>query len=399
MKPWLEKGTPSTEESTPMPQNKGSENRTGLSALALKGIQRKAALREAVARIRAHPLVASVKVSRAFGDFTISVKFTDGIIEYWGLKSPGAPEPDAISRYYFTIDRKLFADEIPIYHEFESNPFADDHDEMLKYFIIQKKDIRKAGFCQARFMVHELVDKLMKEGWTELKYPNIALKKDLEAVKKFNYKRLFKNQEFSVYPSRASGSLIMRHFIPCGDLAHPGRQTLRESWRPEVLNQVLNMNLRGERDITRASIVHILGTYDGRIIAGPKIPNVNIWAAIFKTIGTASVYDMEPNFGEKAIATAALGIGYRAFNPSEHVSKMINWLSHKNPNPDVTIITGITPVDDLTLTNRIRGSANISVGIITREQAAKLKPKPSWPIKVGLIREQTAEHIVAVFQK
>lgn len=371
---------------------------TGLSAQTLKIIHRKVALREALTRIRAHPLVVSAKQSRAFGDFVITVEFTDGITECWGLKSPGAPEPNSTVKYYFIIDRKLFADEVPIYHEFETNPFSPDYEKMLNYFIIQKKDIKKAGFCQARFMVHELVDKLVKEGWTELKYPQVALKKDLEAVKKFNHKQLFKNQEFSVYQGyRSVGSLIIRHFIPCGDMAHPGRQTFKEAWRPEVLNQVINLNLG--RDITRASIVHTLGTYSGRIISGPKIPSVSIWVSIFKAIGTKSVYDIDPNFGEKAIAAAALDIGYRAFNPNEHVSKMIDWLNHKNEYTDVTVITNITPVDDTTLTNRLKASANSAIGIITREQATKFIPTYSWPIRIEPIRVQTTEHMVAVFQK
>lgn len=372
-------------------------SRTGLDTL--KMINRKAALREALARIRACPLVLSAKASRAYGDFAITVKFTDGVTERWGLKSPGAPEPNSTSKYYFVIDRKLFADEIPVYHEFESNPFADNHAEMLKYFIIQRRDLKKAGFCQIRFMVHQLVERLMREGWSELKYPQIALKKDLEAVKKFNFKQLFKNQAFSIYPGKASGSLIIRHFVPCGDLAHTGRKTLKESWRTETLFQALNMNLSSNRDITRASIVHMLGTYNGRAIAGPKIPNVNIWAAVMKAIGTTSVYDLDPNFGEKAIAAAALGIGYRAFNPSEHVTKMISWLNHKNVVPDVTIITSMTPVDDTTLSNRLNSTASIAVGIITREQATKFKPSHSWPIWTELIKTQEAKHIIAVFQK
>jgi hypothetical protein len=382
-----------------MPRNKESVSRIGLNVQTIKTIHRKAALREALVKIRAHPLVASARASRAFGDFSITVKFTDGITECWGLKSPGTPEPNAADRYYFVIDRKLFADEIPTYYEFESNPFADNHQEMLRYFIIQKKDLKKTGFCQIRFLVHELVAKLVNEGWSELKYPSVALKKDLESVKQSNYKQLFKNLQFSVYPGKASGSLIIRHFVPCGDLARQGRRTLRESWRPEILNQVINMNLRSQKDITRASIVHMLGTYNGRAIAGPKIPNVNIWAAIFKALGTASVYDVDPNFGEKAIAAAALGIGYRAFNPNEHVTKMITWLNHKNTPPDVTVITGIEPVDDATLTNRIAASAHAAIGIITREQASKFKPKYSWPIMTELIKPQTAKHMVAVFQK
>jgi hypothetical protein len=383
-----------------MPQNKEYASPIGLSAQTLKKIHLKVAFREALARIRAHPLVANAKQSRALGDFVITVKFTDGITEVWALKSAGAPEPDLTVKYYFIIDRKLFADEIPIYHEFESSPLSDNHQEMLKYFIIQKKDIRKSGFCQVRFMVHELVDKLVREGWSELKYPQVALKKDLEAVKKFNHKQLFKNQEFSVYQgNKSAGSLIIRHFIPCGDIAHRGRQTFKEAWRPEVLNQVLNQNLRSSRDITRASIIHFLGTYCGRIISGPKIPNVNIWASIFKIIGTKTVYDIDPNFGEKAIAAAALGIGYRAFNPNEHVSKMISWLNHKNEYADVTIITNIEPIDDNILTSRLRASANTALGIITREQAAKFKPTHSWPIRINPIRVQTAEHMVAVFQK
>lgn len=400
MRPWLAKEIPSTEKNIQMPQNKEYASPIGLSAQTLKRIHRKVALREALVRIRAHPLVVDAKQSRAFGDFVITVKFTDGITEYWALKSAGSPEPDLMSKYYFVIDRKLFANEIPIYHEFESTPFADNHQEMLKYFIIQKKDIKKAGFCQIRFMVHELVDRLVKEGWSELKYPPISLKKDLEAVKKFNHKQLFKNLEFSVYQgNKSAGSLIIRHFIPCGDLTHHGRQTFKEAWRPDVLNQVINANLRSNRDITRASITHILGTYRGRIISGPKIPNVNIWTSIFKAIGTKSIYDIDPNFGEKAIAAAALGIGYRAFNPNENVSKMVSWLNHKHENTDLTIVTNIEPVDDITLTGRLKASANTAIGIITREQAIKFKPTHSWPIRIDLIRVQTAEHVVAVFQK
>lgn len=248
-------------------------------------------------------------------------------------------------------------------------------------------------------MVHELIDKLLKEGWAELKYPDIALKRDLDTVKRFDHRQLFKHQEFSIYPGKSSGSLIVRHFLPCGDLAHPGRQTLKEAWRPSVLNQAINQNLRSRRDITRASIVHCLGTRKGRAIAGPKIPSINTWVAIFKALGTTSVYDIDPNFGEKAIAAAALGIGYKAFSPNEHLSKMFSWLDHQNIPSDVTIVTNAEPIDDQLLSNRLKSTSGMAIGIITREQAAKFHPSRSWPIRIELLRAQTAKHMVAVFQK
>lgn len=333
--------------------------------------------------------------------------FTDGISEHWGLKSAGAPEPNASYQYYFTIPDGsiLFTDDVPVYREFETNSLDPNYEFLQQFFIVQYKDFKKAGFCNQRIMVHQLINRLMKEGWMEIKYPEIALKRELELLHNEDLTPYLKNNRFDVYPHvsgpPAKGTLLIRHFVACGDMRHKNRPTLRASWNPSALCQVINRCLDIKEDITRATLVRLLTIHpSSRIASGPKLPPVNIWRAVFEQLKPKSIYDVDSHLGEKAIAATVSGIPYATEYPLIDVNNLIQWLGNKSATPDITIVTNMEPIDDSLLATRIlKASTPRILAVVTKAQAAKFKAIRSWPIKTDPKVLLLPDNVLVVLQK
>lgn len=333
--------------------------------------------------------------------------FTDGISEHWGLKSAGAPEPDASRWYYFTIPdgATLFTNDVPIFREFETNSLDPNYDFLQRFFIVQYKEFKKAGFCNQRILVHQLIDRLVKESWMELKYPEPALVRELELLHGEDLTPYFKVNKFDVYPhvggQPAKGTLLIRHFVACGDTRVGNRPTLRASWRPVPLCRVINRCLEIKEDITRSSLVRLLTIHPSSTIAsGPKIPPINIWRAVFEKVKPKSIFDVDSHFGEKAIAAKVSGIEYSTEYPLVDVNHLIQWLGNKPNTPDTTIITNMEPIDDGLLATRIlKASTQKIIAVVTKAQAAKFKPIYQWMIKTDPKVLSMPENVLVVLQK
>ena len=333
--------------------------------------------------------------------------FTDGISEHWGLKSPGAPEPDGSRWYYFRIPEgaTLFTDNVPIYREFEASTLDKNYDFLQQFFIVQHKDFKKAGFCNQRILVHQLIDRLVKEGWIELMYPEHVLTKELELLRNEDLTPYFKYNKFDVYPhvggQPAKGTLIIRNFVACGDIRHKNRPTLRASWNPVPLCQVINRCFSIKEDATRSSLVRLLTIHPSSTIAsGPKLPPVNIWRAIFEKVKPKAIFDVDSHLGEKAIAAKVSGIGYSTEYPIIDVNNLIRWLDNPAGKPDTTIITNMEHIDDATLANRIlKAETQKIIAVVTKTQAAKFKPIQQWAIKTDPKVLSMPENVLVVLQK
>lgn len=334
--------------------------------------------------------------------------FTDGISEHWGLKSAGAPEPDATCRRYFTIPdgSVLFTEDVPIYREFEANPLDPNFEFLQSFFIMQYKDVMKAGFCHQRIAVHALADRLVKEGWKELKYPEAALRRELEMLRTEDLTSYLKNNKFDAYPrvngQPAKGTLVIRHFITCGDIKLNNRPTLKSAWNPVTLCKVINRGLEIKEDLTRSTLVRLLTIHhSSRVAAGPKMPPINIWRSIFDQLKPKAIYDVDSHYGEKAIAATVSGIGYKTEYPLVGVENLMKWLGNKTDyTPDVTILTNMEPIDDALLATRIlKASTPRILAIVTKTQATKFKPIQQWAIRTDPKILDTPDNVLIVLQK
>jgi hypothetical protein len=329
------------------------------------------------------------------------------VSEHWGLKSAGAPEPNASYRYYFTIPEGsiLFTEDVPIYREFEANPLDTNYDFLQRFFVVQHKDWKKAGFCNQRILVHQLVDRLLKEGWMELKCPDLALKRELELLQTEDLTPYFKTNRFDVYPHvggpPAKGTLLIRHFVSCGDIRHKDRPTLRAAWNPSSLCQVINRCLEIKENVTRSSLVRLLTIHpSSTVAAGPKLPPINIWRAVFEKVKPTAVFDVDSHLGEKAIAAKVSNIGYATEYPLIDVNDLIQWLENKPGNADTTIVTNMEPIDDALLATRIlKASTPRIIAVVTKAQAAKFKPVMQWPIKTDPKVLSLPDNTLIVLQK
>ena len=357
--------------STPKKLNVRSGTPTGPSAH--RSIQRKATLRKILAAAGSEPLISKAKIRLWRGEWELRVHFTDGIVEHWGFKIDGSQ--DTSYKNYFPITQdNIFSDEIPIYHEFESNPLDPNFEDLQRYFLVQRKDCKKAGFIAGRLLVHKLIDQLLKEGWQELRYPQAALIREFEKLKKEPVARYYQNGMFLVHPGGPNtGSVLLRHFNMCGSLAYKNRPTLLQAWRAETLCQAINL-LICNSNITRSSIVRTMNTGLPQLI-GPKFASVGVWRAIFEVIRPTGIIDPYPELGEKAIAASIADLGYQALD-----TELTSWLKLKAAaNPDLVILTGTEPVSDETLRNRL--GPYRALAVVTPDQAALLKPIKSWKIK------------------
>lgn len=299
----------------------------------------------------------------------------------------------------------MFTNDVPVYQEFETNSLDPNYDFLQRFFIVQHKEFKKAGFCHQRILVHQLIDRLVKEGWMELKHPETALARELELLQQEDLTPYFKGNRFDVYPHvggpPAKGTLLIRHFVSCGDMRHNNRPTLRSSWRPVPLCRVINRCLDIKEDITRSSLVRLLTIHpSSTIAAGPKIPPINIWRAVFDKVKPKSVFDVDSHLGEKAIAAKVSGIGYNTEYPLVDVNEMIQWLGAPHTAPDTTIITNMEPIDDSLLANRIlKASTQKIIAVVTKAQAAKFKPVQQWMIKTDPKVLSMPDNVLVVLQK
>jgi hypothetical protein len=355
------------------------------------------ALRKTLERLRNHPLVKRLKFERQYGNGAFKITFTDGIREYWY-------QTDNIRvghHFSYVIDRPLIADQpLPTYREFETNPLEDNYEELLPYFLVTSKEIQRTGFCDLRLKVHELINELVSEGWKGFHYPESALRRDLEAVRtakdKPYWESPFRMTMYSAQTLSPPGKLLMSHFNPVGTIRYKDRATFEEAWQPLPLFHAINYNIDLKRNLTRATIIRALsGMQAGRRMAGPRLPNAMIWRVIFETLKPESVLDIDPNFGEKAIAAAVTNTKYAAADHEE----LRTFIKTESAIPNVTILNTTNPISDNVLKDRISAAkTTTAIAVVTREQAEWLPIIKKYELRTEPVILGNILHILAYFK-
>jgi hypothetical protein len=164
---------------------------------------------------------------------------------------------------------------------------------------------------------------------------------------------------------------------------------------------VINRCIAIKEDITRSSLVRLLTTHpSSTIAAGPKLPPINIWRAVFEKVKPKAIFDVDSHLGEKAIAASVSGIRYSTEYPLIDVNNLIQWLGNETGTPDTTIITNMEPIDDGLLANRIlKASTQRIIAVVTKTQASKLKPVSQWLIRTDPKVLSLPDNILVVLQK
>lgn len=359
-------------------------------------LQEKVKIREATNYLRKHKLVKGIEFERVYGTGIFKISFTDGITENWYTSSN-------ITRnhHYDHImpdDAWIKNKTIKTYREFETNPLRDDYEKLKSYFMISKRDIKQAGFCEIRLKIHELVTELMKEGWIPIKYPDASLKRDFEHVKAIAGTWEGTHRIAPYRGNKKYGHLLMMHFNDIGDIKYECRPTLREAWRAVPLYKAVNEMVCNGRDITRASLVRTMTTVvEGRAQAGMRLPLIEAWKTLFDKLKLPAVYDLEPNYGEKAIAATACETRYKALVPAN--TDLLNFVGAKEAPADTTILTCLTTLSDDELQKRIDSmSTPKAIAIVTKDQWRKLDCLQQFEIRLEPSFEGNILHMAVHFK-
>ena len=266
--------------------------------------------RKLVKDLNNHPLVESATLSHA----AIIVKFKNGIRERWCTKLSDASERWRL--FYMPKDFGAIGDKVQIGREYQFNSLDDEYEEFKPFFLIRKSHYLKASFVAQRMMIHTLIDRILQNGWIEIRYPRNILIDDFKNLKndrlgRFNWGRSLRIHGcYGNSRSKTYGRYILEHFLDLGDL---GKRTFSETWSdPGCLYIAIRKVMKYKRDITRTSILREMNTANNKSRSGPRFIHPNFYRAIFRRfkISGCKLADPSPGDGSKALAAMSEGISY-----------------------------------------------------------------------------------------
>lgn len=309
--------------------------------------------RKAVQRVRDSPIVEDIE--RHYNHLII--KFKTGIKETWLLRK-------GISKrfiYVFPRSRHFTEHQIPKYLEYNRNIIDHDYKEVLPYFLIQYVDFKKAGFCEVRIRIHELITELMEEGWINPQYTREALDNEKRKLLECDRTTISRKNGW-MNPHRKGvriGHLILSHFYDWGEYSQGYRISMKEAWENPLTHYYsINKLIKSKKDITRSNLIQAMETHPGRKICGPLMTSVAFYKDIISRIlklKKPKILDLSPMWGSKLLATWVLNGSYYHNNDFEPFVKASNGLSEylnipiytadKSTKVDLTIISDLNCTD------------------------------------------------------
>jgi len=273
--------------------------------MANEWIEQKLLIRDLMQSLKEHPQVHSVENKHHW----LRIKFTSGLTEHWAITKEGLKKKTQ-QLFKLPFNKSLFTDHsIPTFRQFETNPLYPEEMEILKdHFLIKKKDLDKAGWCDRRFFAHELTARLADEGYVPIQYTDKILWADLEALRNENLDRYQDApQRFSSFSKiPPSGRRLILHFM---------ETHAKEQWNLYQLYLTINDSLH--RNISREDIVY----YTGRRRRKDIVRHPAFYRAFFKQwldIRDKAVYDLCPDIGYKALAA---GVFVAYVDPDDEARK------------------------------------------------------------------------------
>ena len=358
-------------------------------------IRRKLLIRDLTQALEAHPNVLRVQNKYHY----LKITFDTGISEHWVL-TEGNVNKKRIHKLPF--DKEYFNDfEIKTHKQFETNKslYPEDYEILKNHFIIKNKDLKKAGWCDIRFKVHDLAVSLVEEGYLPVKYTDDILKQDLESLKNENVKRYqygpTKFSSFSNFPP--SGKRLIMHFMPC---------YAEKYWDFYSLYKSINKLLHN--DITRENVVYHLSKKHHIVRRSA------FYRAIFQQwfdISGKTVYDLHPDWGFKALAIMVEGGHYYCNSPHINNLKMMGeFMEGKVDAPnlkkyDLIILSDLSPMninEVHSLISNFRGLAEYLMITIKNEDCQNLikqyKPKCTLRFSDRVTNNTDADNYIMIIK-
>jgi len=287
------------------------------------------------------------------------------ITEYWYLGNPPKGKHRA---FPIPLAGPFFVNPIPTHREYPLDPFNPIlNDQLQKYFIITKKSIRNAGWCDVRLKIHELVAQLNTEGWVDISYPHHILQDDLNSLKAEN-------------PSKYQSSHI--RFLMYDKRNFPGRKTIyhyttyldtsgvRTYWNTKSLYYTINRLMRTPRNITRLGIIRNLITHNCGKQWGMAAPGY--YRAIFTKwldVTGKVVLDIDPD-PAKLMAVSMEGGSYSSNSTLLMPLMGVFNIIPADDSPNVVLLSRHIPLDASEAIRRIEEHLQGRLGCILVKQTA-----------------------------
>lgn len=328
--------------------------------------------------------------------YFIQVTFKTGITEYWALNEKALKKRQW---HVFRLpDGPYFKNEINTYSQFETNPLDPQHELLKDHFIIKRKDIKNAGWCDVRCKVHNLTSQLFNQGWLDIKYPNDVLAKDYVDLRESSYEKHKSSLiRYSAFDGHAIGRRLILYFMPT---------LAKENWEIYPIYHSLNKLVGGLYDITRERLVYDLSLKHHTV----RFPG--FYRSIFNrwySVAGRDILDLYPDWGFKALSVLVDGGNYHYVGnqmvPLARLAKFVdgNVAPYKEGNHyDLAMVSDIHPISLNEIDKRINKYSSIADNLmvtVAREdwQTAIDLYKPWRVLRIKNVQGKTANEDNYVF--
>jgi hypothetical protein len=275
-----------------------------------RGRKLTAAQRGALERLRQSSLVERFAVRRDW----IAVYFETGILERWTFDRPThLPK----YRQLPSDEREWVRQEIPILNEDPDgfDAIFNDETEEVENFLVRQDDIRAGGFFDQRLLVHQIIYRLLSEGWYTPSFKDGALRADWARLHDLRSNNVISRSLISMRGGptrrRGSGYAVWAHFFDLG-VYERGKHVFRSCYdNPKIMLHAIDKLITHRIKITRSTllyaILHSCYPVTGRGLFGFR---PHTYRDIFEKVMMVKkpvVLDMTPDLGSKAMATALCG--------------------------------------------------------------------------------------------
>ena len=243
-------------------------------------------------QLKHHPLVTRVRVR----DRGLMVNYRTHVKEvYWF----GAAETRKRAFSLNKEDARLV--HVPPIHQQYPEPFGPSlHPGHLT---IERSDWIAASFIEQRIAFHEMHRRLRELRWSSLTFPAPVLAEDLRRLRSYRRGKHLKAGGFVAYrgPVAGPGWAIMLQYFDMYDYFNLVWASPPKLWR------AMQAVAETTRPLSTVEIVR-----SASFLYGPRVAPATLWADIFRQVGKpATVLDMHPGLGARAMACAILGLRYR----------------------------------------------------------------------------------------
>lgn len=280
--------------------------------------------REALDILRASSLVKSV----SYDYHRIRVLYKSGLPERYFLRKTPVKSRKIIPK------SDLWLEEIPTYCEFESRPFDDVFNTLVKpFFCVQYDDFAKAGFLRIRLKIQEIISNILEEGWVNPRYPTDILEGYWKALRGIQLGYKIPVNRLAIYRQGYQYSLrIILNFIEdINQVLQNEREPVSVAWKsPSWLRRSIESCLRKGLDVTRVNIIARLSnvTYNGKW-SGINFINPLTYRVFFNDvlrIKNPRVLHLNNDLGSLLLGTGMAEGSYRCLKMSKPLSDMASLL-------------------------------------------------------------------------